>query len=104
MLRIGCLVLVGNIKFLEVIHTRRLKNPWISVTIMLSLSPRKASNLLTSTVYAVEGVKGNDGSLNKLLELMDKDNLKFYRAKSQSLLKGTSGRARTSRVWPIIHI
>jgi uncharacterized protein (DUF362 family) len=58
---------------------------------MLSLSPRKASKAPASMVYAVEGAKGNDGSLNTLLELMDGDGLKFYKAKSNGLLQGSSG-------------
>jgi hypothetical protein len=58
---------------------------------MLSLSPKKASKAPGSTIYAVEGAKGNDGSLNKLLELMDGDGLKFYKAKVKGLLRGPSG-------------
>ena len=58
---------------------------------MLSLKPREALKKPASTVYAVEGVKGNDGSLNTLLELMDKDGLKFYQTKADGLLQGHVG-------------
>jgi len=58
---------------------------------MLSLSPKKASRAPASMICAVEGAKGNDGSLSTLLELMDSDGLKFYRSKSKSLLQGPKG-------------
>ena len=50
---------------------------------MFSLSPVKTSMAPYSTIYAVNGVKGNDGSLNNLLKLMDGDGLKFYKTKTK---------------------
>lgn len=64
---------------------------WLEYPFMLSLKPKEAQKKPESTVYAVEGAKGNDGSLNTLLELMDKNGLKFYRTKSDGLLQGSSG-------------
>jgi hypothetical protein len=58
---------------------------------MLSLNPREASKEPTSTVYAVEGVKGNDVCLNRLLELMDRDGLKFYETAANGQLQGPGG-------------
>ena len=58
---------------------------------MLSLNAREASKKPASTIYAAEGVKGNDGALNRLLELMDTDGLKFYETKANGLLQGPGG-------------
>ncbi len=82
---------MGDIKLLEWLLAGRLKNSLGTGIFMLSLSPKKASRAPASTVYAVEGAKGNDGSLNSLLELMDGDGLKFYEAKSKGFLQGSSG-------------
>ena len=80
-----------DIKLLEFRGAVRLKSLLVVDTFMLSLSPKKASRAPASTIYAVEGAKGNDGSLSTLLELMDSDGLKFYRSKSKGLLQGPSG-------------
>jgi len=58
---------------------------------MLSLNEREASKKPASTIYAAEGVKGSDGALNHLLELMDTDGLKFYETKVNGLLQGPGG-------------
>lgn len=58
---------------------------------MLTLEPREAAGRPASTIYAVEGAKGNDGAFNKLLELMDADGLAFYKSKAKGLLQGPKG-------------
>jgi hypothetical protein len=58
---------------------------------MLSLSPVEASKAPVSNIYAVGGAKGDDGSINNLLELMDSDGLKFYKTKSKGILQGPYG-------------
>ena len=50
-----------------------------------------ASKTPVSSIYAVEGAKGNGNSLNNLLELMDGDGLKLYKTKSKGLLQGPLG-------------
>jgi hypothetical protein len=59
--------------------------------LMLSLRSVEGKGRPISTVYAVEGANGNDGSLNRLLELMDGDGLKFYKSKAIGTLQGTRG-------------
>ena len=39
----------------------------------------------------MEGVKGNDGTFNRLLELMDRDGLKFYETAANGRLQGPGG-------------
>ena len=39
----------------------------------------------------MEGVKGNDGTFNRLLELMDRDGLKFYETAANGRLRGPGG-------------
>jgi hypothetical protein len=58
---------------------------------MLTLKPREAAVTPISTIYAVEGAKGNDGTFNMLLELMDANGLAFYRSKVKGLLQGPKG-------------
>jgi hypothetical protein len=48
---------------------------------MLSLKPIEASKVPASTVYAVEEAKGNDRSLDTLLNLMDSGGLMFYKSR-----------------------
>ncbi len=57
---------------------------------MLALKPVEAK-IPSSTVYAVEGAKGNDGAFNKLLELMDSGGLKFYKSLKTGLLQSPKG-------------
>ena len=80
-----------DIKLLELLCTGRLKNLLFVDIFMLSLAPKKASLAPTSTIYAVEGAKGNNGALNTLLELMDDDGLKFYKSRYNGLMQGPSG-------------
>ncbi len=68
-----------------------MKNLQSTYPPMFSLSPVKTSMEPESTIYAVNGVKGNDGSLNNLLKLMDGDGLKFYNTKTKGFLLGPSG-------------
>ncbi len=58
---------------------------------MLSLESRKATKKPESTIFAVEGAKGNDGAFNMLLELMDANGLEFYKSKVKGLLQGPKG-------------
>lgn len=58
---------------------------------MLSLKSKKASGSPESVIYAVEGAKGNDGSFNSLLELMDAGGLKFYKTRKTGPMQGTKG-------------
>jgi len=57
---------------------------------MFKLKPCEAKTPV-STIFAVEGVKGNDGSFNRLLELMDRGGLRFYKSKSRGLLQDPDG-------------
>ncbi len=58
---------------------------------MLTLKSQRAVKLHSSTIYAVEGTKGNDGGLNTVLETMDADGLKFYNSNMKGLLQGPDG-------------
>jgi hypothetical protein len=58
---------------------------------MLTLESREVTGTPTSTIYAVEGAKGNDGAFNLLLELMYANGLTFYRSKSKGLLQDPKG-------------
>src|SRR5512138_2595324 len=58
---------------------------------MLTLKPMEAAGMPASTIYAVEGAKGNDGAYNMLLELMDANGLAFYKSKAKGLLQGPKG-------------
>jgi hypothetical protein len=59
---------------------------------MFSLGPVKASKTPVSTIYAVDGAKGNDGSLNNLLELMDGDARATYVRSSAPVMVAKSKR------------
>jgi hypothetical protein len=80
-----------DIKLLEILDAGRLKNILSEVIFMFSLTPKNANENPVSTIYAVEGANGNDGSLNRLLELMDIDGLKFYKSNRKGSLQGPSG-------------
>jgi len=58
---------------------------------MLTLKSQRAVKSPSSTIYAVEGTKGNDGALNALLETMDANGLKFYKTNTKGLLQGPDG-------------
>jgi uncharacterized protein (DUF362 family) len=75
-----------DIKLLE-----GLKNGGGAFLLMLSLKSKKASGSPEVVIYVVEGAKGNDGSFNSLLELMDAGGLKFYKTRKTGAMQGSKG-------------
>lgn len=58
---------------------------------MVKLNELNATKKPASDIYAVYETKGNDGGVNRLIEIMDKGNLKFYKTVDKGESFGPDG-------------